>query len=196
MCDKYIDKEGYITAHVDIDWWKLHPNTTAIKDMIPKYMNGHLLDIGCNHGACTIIMAEHGVRVTGVDISKAGLEEGRNLLSKQSQEIQDRVDYVNGCLLHLPFEDNTFDGGFMFDVLEHIYEEDQETVLREISRVMKPGSYVYIIPPYMEAHNDPCHVFYFTEDTVYNILSPIFDVEYIVRDRPLNHDRLNCYLTP
>jgi 2-polyprenyl-3-methyl-5-hydroxy-6-metoxy-1,4-benzoquinol methylase len=191
MCDKYSDKENYVAANVDVTWWAEHPNGTIVREF-NHLISGHILDIGCNHGATSIVMASLGNTVTGVDISDPALEAAHSLLLQQSQEIQDRIDYVKGCLLHLPFDTDTFDGGYMFDVLEHIYEEDQDSVLSEISRVMKPGAYVYIIPPYLKAHNDWQHVFWFDENSATQLLSKKFEIIHVYRDQRKSHDRLNC----
>lgn len=48
-----------------------------------------------------------------------------------------KVDGAN-----LPFEDNSFDAVVFFEVIEHVPEEEVETLIKEIGKVLKPGGVV------------------------------------------------------
>lgn len=86
-----------------------------------------LVDTGC---------VQHAV---GVDVNKKVVSKNRHLMP-------------DGVELHLvergkplPFEDDTFDSASLLDVLEHV--ADQEAVLSEIRRVLKPGGRLIVTVP-------------------------------------------------
>ena len=55
---------------------------------------------------------------------------------------------VQSDAVRLPFSESSFDAVFMLDVLEHI--EEDETVLREIRRVLRPhGALLITVPAFM-----------------------------------------------
>jgi len=96
---------------------------------------GSLLDIGCNKG---IYLREYkkGIGV-GVDISL-------NVLKKARKEL------VNGRLVlgdaeDLGFRNESFHNVLCSEVLEHVLHPDR--VMREISRVLKPGGKALITTP-------------------------------------------------
>lgn len=62
----------------------------------------------------------------------------------------------------LPFRDACFDGVFCLEVLEHVPEP--ESVLKEITRVLKPGGYAWISMPFLyPLHDAPFDFQRFTE---------------------------------
>ena len=54
---------------------------------------------------------------------------------------KNRVDFAVGDALHLKYPDDTFDGAFVCWFLEHVQEP--VGILKEIRRVLKPGSLIY-----------------------------------------------------
>ena len=68
-----------------------------------------------------------------VDLSERALDEARKKLG-------DRGDYVPASLLDLPFPDEHFDAAVSLHTLYHIPCERQEDAVRELLRVLKPGS--------------------------------------------------------
>ncbi len=54
--------------------------------------------------------------------------------------------YLLSCAETLPLADQSFDGVLLLDVLEHV--SDQQAVLREIQRVLKPGGTLVLSVPH------------------------------------------------
>ncbi|MGF1511654.1 MAG: class I SAM-dependent methyltransferase [Myxococcota bacterium] len=100
----------------------------------------HVLDAGCGYGFHLLRLADHGLRVTGIDFSETALENARKNLERF--QLQDRVELRQGNLLELPFEDASFDHVNCWGVLMHIPE--LEKALSELSRVLKPGGRIAI----------------------------------------------------
>lgn len=104
-----------------------------------------ILEIGCGAGGMLGPLGEFG-NVTGIDIS----HEYTQFCHKRGYE---RV--VTGSGYELPFRDNSFDMVALFDVIEHI--PDDQKVLEEVRRVLKPGGQVFISVPayqFMFSQND------------------------------------------
>ena len=90
-----------------------------------------ILDIGCGGGFLTNYLASLGHTVTGLDESEEALVVAR------SRDQTNRVSYLTGDALRLPFEDGSFDVVCAMDFLEHV--EDPALAVREASRVLRPG---------------------------------------------------------
>lgn len=196
--DPYRIKEDYITANPDVGWWENHLNHRVIREKSPE-ITGHIADFGCNHGACTILMARQGMRVLGVDINPEALKLASRLKMEENPEVRSRLEFACTRFSELPFADNSLDGGFMIDVLEHIYEEDRPLIFKEIKRVLKKGARLLIVTPFEHAYDDGYqHVAFFNEDSLKTIMSDLgVSVLDLVRDRrpdahtPGGHDRIN-----
>ena len=92
-----------------------------------------LLDVGCGGGLLSERFASLGCTVTGIDRSVPSLAAARIHAEKSGLTI----DYLEGSAESLPFDERRFDVVCCCDVLEHV--DDLEVVVREISRVLKPG---------------------------------------------------------
>jgi SAM-dependent methyltransferase len=91
-----------------------------------------LLDVGCGTGW----LAEHFSDYTGIDGSPDAVAAAQ---AKGRAIIQGDVDQP------LPFEDASFDGVVLKDLLEHV--ADPVAVVRETHRVLKPGGRVFASSP-------------------------------------------------
>jgi SAM-dependent methyltransferase len=73
-----------------------------------------------------------------VDISQRALDEARAKLG-------DRGDYVRASLLDLPFPDDHFDAAISLHTIYHIESDRQERAVRELLRVLKPGTRAIVV---------------------------------------------------
>jgi SAM-dependent methyltransferase len=97
---------------------------------------GHvLLDVGCGHGLQTRLLARRAKRAVGVDLS--GNAIGRAKANQTIGRDADRCEFIATTIENAGFAENSFDRIFSVCVLEHI--PDDESVLRECHRVLKPG---------------------------------------------------------
>ena len=100
--------------------------------------NKIVLDIGCGFGWCEKNFLERGVRkIIAFDLSDDAKEAIEGLGS-------DRLTFVQGSTLRLPFEDNSFDTVVTWEVIEHVPKHHEVVMLKEIKRVLKPGGNLYL----------------------------------------------------
>ena len=118
----------------DRHWWfkeRRRIIARAIEGLPPT----RALDIGAGAGGNTRVLQAAGWQATALEYSDAGVEiaRGRGL------------DVVQGDARDIPFPDDHFGLVVAYDVLEHIEEDDQ--VVAEIARVVRPGGRVLIAVP-------------------------------------------------
>jgi SAM-dependent methyltransferase len=93
-----------------------------------------LLDLSCGSGRTSEMLAKLGFRVIATDYSPP-------------PPMSTGIARVGGVDLNylLPFRSASFDGVDLVEVIEHI--ENQPQLLREISRVLKPGGVLLVSTP-------------------------------------------------
>jgi SAM-dependent methyltransferase len=132
-----------------------------------------VLEVGCNTGYGTAIVARSARAVVGVDVSPRCIE--RAGLSNAAPNIEYRT--IDGS--RLPFESGSFDLAISFQVIEHVFT--MSPYLSEIARILKPGgSAIFTTPnaclrldPGMTPWN-PFHVREFTPPELESALAPWF----------------------
>jgi len=93
------------------------------------------LDIGCGIGSVIGELAHTGAHLTGVTIAENEVEIGNASFEKKG--ISETCKLVEGDCNKIPFEDESFDCAYAIYSLK--YFVDLEPVLKEITRVLKPG---------------------------------------------------------
>lgn len=103
----------------------------AFLDLVPA--GATVLDAGCGPGALSIMLAEKGCHVTGVDISEPNIVEAKKYA--ESKGVMDRVTFLTGDIEQMHFEDQSFDYVVSSHVLEHV--PDFAKGASELSRLAK-----------------------------------------------------------
>lgn len=108
--------------------WDVLKTVTFIRNKLSS--NAPILDIGAY--ASEIICSLHRlgyVNLTGIDLNP-------NIIK---MPYADKVRYVTGDFLHMPFEDSLFEAVTAISVIEHGFQGEQ--LLNELNRVITPGGY-------------------------------------------------------
>ena len=96
-----------------------------------------ILDVGCGLGGSARFAAKtYGAKLVGLDLTREYVETGQALCDWVG--LSDRIELHQGSALALPFEAARFDGAFMMHVGMNI--QDKQTLIAEVSRVLKPGA--------------------------------------------------------
>ena len=102
---------------------------------------GFGLDVCCGTGMITMEQARlagTGGRVVGLDFSENMLASARDNI--KDFKFRENIRFIQGNAMELPFEDNTFDCATVGWGLRNV--PDILTVVREMTRVIKPGGKV------------------------------------------------------
>ena len=106
-----------------------------------------VLEVGCGYGRNLVALAElEGMRVSGCDVSEEELDKARLRLAAAGH---------SGVALdlqtdpkRLPYPDRSFDAVVLWQVLEHVFTDDEKQgVLDEVARVCRPGAIIIIETP-------------------------------------------------
>ena len=162
---KYL-KEFYITAMPDPMLWKDHVNVKTLNEFF-NLITGDVLDIGCNHGGTTFWLKDFNINsITGLDVNNESLKYAEQLF----KDVLIPNKFVN-LDLTVNKLDKTFDTIISFHTLEHIYPEDVNIFLTNIYDMLKINGYFIIGIPYGSAYQDPCHVAFYNEQTLNEIMT-------------------------
>jgi ubiquinone/menaquinone biosynthesis C-methylase UbiE len=114
---------------------------TLIQRLLDKHLNrkGQLiLDLGCGTGSMLELLTRRDQRVVGLDLRPEGLRKMRRKLPE--------VWLLQAEATNLPLMDGAFDAVLALDILEHV---DDQRLLAEVQRVLRPGGLAIISVPAM-----------------------------------------------
>lgn len=110
-------------------------------NLFSKYVkeSAMILDYGCGYGRTLFELKAHGyTHLYGVDFSEA-------MISRARQGEHHDVAFAVIGSGRLPFADRSMDAVLLFAVLTCVWQDrEQDAILTEIKRVMKPGGILYI----------------------------------------------------
>ena len=94
-----------------------------------------VLDMGCGAGFLAHDLAKLGHEVVGIDLSEQSLAIAKKI------DTTKKIQYLQADVTKTPFETASFDAIFAMDLLEHL--EDPAALIREASRLLKPGGFFF-----------------------------------------------------
>jgi SAM-dependent methyltransferase len=101
-----------------------------------------VLDLGCGSGTdvfCAAVAVGPTGRVVGIDFTDQQLAKARQLRDRDGF---DQVEFVEGSIDELPFEDASFEVVISNGVIDLV--PDKDAVFAEIDRVLRPGGRLQI----------------------------------------------------
>jgi demethylmenaquinone methyltransferase/2-methoxy-6-polyprenyl-1,4-benzoquinol methylase len=96
-----------------------------------------VLDIASATGVQCRMLADEGIKATGLDLSQA-------MTVSATRHSKLNVRYVQGSAYALPFEDNEFDASLLVLALHEHTEEERTRMLAEACRVVRPKGHLII----------------------------------------------------
>jgi SAM-dependent methyltransferase len=134
-----MDRDYELQTHQaeDRHWWYRGRRSVlerVIADLrLPA--RARILDAGCGSGRNMVELARRGV-VTGVELSETSVRLARE---------RGAGEVIEGSVLDMPFDADSFDLAASLDVIEHL--EDDLGALREMRRVVAPGGALLVTVP-------------------------------------------------
>jgi SAM-dependent methyltransferase len=114
-----------------------------------------VLDFGCGVGSSSVVMAERGASVVGIETEQVSInvaiQRARDLgLANRCSFV--RIPYIRNRRASLPFKDGAFDVCTLIGVLEHMRQSERIDCAAEIRRVLAPGGELFIFDTPNRAH--------------------------------------------
>ena len=132
--------------------WARNLRSAALFAALERHARGEVLDVG---GWDFFLSVRDNPRISFT--SWTSLEEGERLLETEDA----RYRAVTGDGEKMAFPDASFDTVLNIQVLEHTF--DPLAMVREISRVLRPGgAAIFLIPQTSVLHHPPKHYYNFT----------------------------------
>jgi SAM-dependent methyltransferase len=134
-----MDRDYELQTHraEDRHWWYRGRRIVlerVIEDLrLPT--RARILDAGCGSGRNMVDLARHG-GVTGIELSEMSVCLARK---------REVGEVIEGSVLEMPFDSDSFDLAASLDVIEHL--EDDLGALRELRRVVAPGGSLLVTVP-------------------------------------------------
>lgn len=99
-----------------------------------------LLDLGAGIGRHSLLFAKNGFDVTAFDFSKEGLDKIENF----ADQLNLKIDLVNGNMNRLPFASQSFDFVVAYNSIYHTDYEGLIRTIYEIRRVLKANGEAFV----------------------------------------------------
>jgi ubiquinone/menaquinone biosynthesis C-methylase UbiE len=105
-----------------------------------------VLDAACGEGYGAQLLSARACEVTGIDIS------GEAVAHAKARYVRENLQFLQADCCSTPFDDGSFDCVVSFETLEHLH--NQEALLAEFRRVLKPGGFLVISTPDKAVYSD------------------------------------------
>jgi ubiquinone/menaquinone biosynthesis C-methylase UbiE len=105
----------------------------AVLDALGPVEDKRVLEIACGTGRFTVMLAERGADIVGLDISEPMLQQGRE--KARAAGVTDHLEWMRGDAARLPFPDNHFD--IVFAMRFFHLADTPAAFLEEMARVSR-----------------------------------------------------------
>lgn len=132
----------------------------------------HVLDIGCSQGIVSILLAEQGKNVKGIDIQEEAIDFAKNLVHEKYQHVENKVTFE--CMDFMDYEMNEkFDCIVITEVLEHL--NNPKAFLEKASKLLEDNGIMIISVPF-GVMDHPDHVSTFYMNNFFELINCYLDV--------------------
>lgn len=140
----FIDEESRLRYQADVSERFLWEHTSEMLQGLDS--NQSVLEVGSGVSAQT----EHLLKRLPIDSVVHCIDINSNHISKAKKYLRNACERFGNLRFHvmdalnISFDDQVFDGVYISWVLEHLTPSDQQKLLIEVYRVLKPGGWVII----------------------------------------------------
>ena len=113
----------------------------AIRRYLPPEPGDRVIDVGCGSGVVSAYLGEFGAEVLGVDGNRDAVRYATEHFASEN------VRFVLGHVDETFAAAGSADKVYCLEVIEHIYREQAEAMLRGFHRLLRPGGRVFLTTP-------------------------------------------------
>ncbi|MCR5219830.1 MAG: class I SAM-dependent methyltransferase [bacterium] len=124
---------------------------------LPLVQGKRVLDIASGEGYGSHILARGAAFVTGVDIAEEAVAWSTE------QYACENIRFLRGSVTSIPLDDASVDVVVSFETLEHVAEQEQKAMLREVRRVLVPGGLLILSTPNVDVFDSASTHFHVKE---------------------------------
>lgn len=145
--------------------------------MMPQNKTIKILELGCGDGFASLILAENGHNVVGVDFDASAIEHANKTINKKN------MVFKEGDFLGKKY--GFFEAVVSFDVIEHIFPSDENAFMKTIISNLKKTGICLIGTPnktaakYASKASKLGHVNLYTAERMYNMMNKYFNFVFI-----------------
>jgi len=121
-----------------------HPDIDRFVRILTKQNAKKILDFGSGTGRHVIYLAKEGFDVVGIDISKTGVKMTKDWLKSEGLKAE---LLIKDIAKPIPYSNNFFDAVISTQVIHHGEKQTITNVIKEITRVVRPGGIIFITVP-------------------------------------------------
>ncbi len=135
--------------------------------------NQKVLDLGCSQGIVSILAAQKGNDVLGIDIEDEAVEFAKDILNNKYTDVRENVKFI--CADYFKYKiDEKFDVIIMTEVLEHL-ENPRGFIKKSVENIKENGKAVITVPFGINDHPDHKTTFYYVN--FLNLVKEFYNVE-------------------
>lgn len=123
---------------------KLHKRIIYLLSQIELKPSMRVLDVGCGRGDITLRIASKTQVAVGIDYSPDAIKIAKDTARNFPLSIQKKTKFAVMDIKTINFPDDYFDMVIAIDVFEHLYKEELEQAMREISRTLKKNGTLFV----------------------------------------------------
>jgi SAM-dependent methyltransferase len=146
---RYYDRSLYFEAHTA---HLTNPNSRFQRYRVSKVLEIYdpsptesVVDLGCGWGTFSFALAPRVARVVGVDFSEKSISLCERRLAEQPHA---NLSFVCADAARTGLEAGAWDLVIAADLFEHLYPRNSARVVREASRLLRPGGHFAVWTPH------------------------------------------------
>lgn len=116
--------------------WGTEPSTLARRVSALLGAGARVVDLGCGEGRDSVYFASRGFMVTGVDLSRAGLQKADRLAAERGV----RVDWVSGPMTRVRLR-GPVDLVYSCGAIHYVPRRERRALLGRLQALTGPGGY-------------------------------------------------------
>ena len=133
------DLTAHLSGRVESDRRMVVPWLDGAKPL----RNSHILEIGCGTGSSTVVLAEQGAKVVGIDLDQDALVVARDRCRVYGVEAEFHA--MNATKMREAFSGHTFDFIIFFATLEHMTIAERLAALGDAWEMLPIGGLLVIV---------------------------------------------------